>query len=362
MLKTKWNNRLCGLTNEQIVKASQLQQFRYTLFGWCTTYVLGVPKKRSSAASCLCRLYNAHILPCTLRERGEGGKKTVPPNWVSISRACMQIDLVTWPSLYMTAYLFLTGTACDFASWLMHADRSRLASRSLRCLNSHSLWVHFELKFQLKHQPALQKCITPVLEGAGFYRDTILQRNLLIINHINLQYHYSEMCRKTFGLNCSNSFVLLDVGLFCSSYEQHTDPPSVFFFSCRFSARMQLFFMRRISNLCSVPPSHGKFATVRCVHAQVWLLLHVWAVHSCCISVQVRVCSWWSESRCLFLQRLHLMSQYVCYGFAVMKFRSSLICLTAGGPQSLWRLGEFAGDKLWDNIYIWREKNTVVQI
>lgn len=46
------------------------------------------------------------------------------------------------------------------------------------------------------------------------------------------------------------------------------------------------------------------------------------------------------------------MSQYVCYGFAVMKFRSSLICLTAGGPQSLWWPGEFAGDKLWDNIYI----------
>lgn len=168
----------------------------------------------------------------------------------------MQIDLVTWPSLYMTAYLFLTGTACDFASWLMHTDRSRLASRSPRCLNSHRLWINFELKFQFKHQPALQKCITSILEGAGFYRDTVLQTNLLIINHINLQYHYSEMHRKTFGLNCGSGFFLLCGFHLIFIRATHRPPFSLFFF-LQTCAHMQPFFTCHISNLCSVPFATG---------------------------------------------------------------------------------------------------------
>lgn len=152
----------------------------------------------------------------------------------------MQIDLVMWPSFYMTAYLFLTGTACDFASCCAG------------CLNSHSLWINFELKFQFKHQPALQKCITPVLEGAGFYRDTVLQRNLVIINHINLQYRYSEMRRKTFGLNCSSSFFIRCA--FDSIFTRATHgPPFSLFFSLQICARMQAFFTCHITNLWSVP-------------------------------------------------------------------------------------------------------------
>lgn len=162
----------------------------------------------------------------------------------------------------MTVYLLLTGTACDFASWLMHADRSRLAST--RCLNSHSLWINFELKFRFKHQPALQKCTTPVLEGAVFYRDTVPQRNLGIINHINLQYHYSEMRRKTFGPNCSSSFFIRCGFDSIFARATHRSP----FFPADLCTHAGILHVPHNQSVLGAL-SHGKFATVRCVHAQV---------------------------------------------------------------------------------------------